>query len=242
MLHKQSILKEIMTVYAARVRQKMTQTNNPQKDKLRVLIADDFQETRRNTRLMISTLDNVEVVAIASNGVQAVEMTQEHRPDIVILDVNMPEMDGLTAFKHIVQEYPGTGCIIISAEKSPATVSAAMSIGIHEYLVKPFLVEELEASINRVIENLRETRQKIAKFNKANTNNLVYLEQLAHEYLKDGRTDNQATQIFERLAEYPQCDTRWLETLAMMYAIRREWSKLKALAERLEHRTSGHNK
>ena len=76
----------------------MTQTNNPQKDKLRVLIADDFQETRRNTRLMISTLDNVEEVAIASNGVQAIEMTQEHRPDIVILDVNMPEMDGLTAF------------------------------------------------------------------------------------------------------------------------------------------------
>ena len=53
---------------------------------------------------------------------------------------------------------------------------------------------------------------------------------------------NAADEIFERLAEYPQCDTRWLETLAMMYAIRREWSKLKALAERLEHRTSGHNK
>ena len=46
----------------------MTQTSNPKKEKLRILIADDFQETRRNTRLMIATLDNVEVVAIASNG------------------------------------------------------------------------------------------------------------------------------------------------------------------------------
>ena len=81
----------------------MTRTNHPKKEKLRILIADDFQETRRNTRLMIATLDNVEVVAIASNGVQAVAMTKEHRPDIVILDVNMPEMDGLTAFQHIVE-------------------------------------------------------------------------------------------------------------------------------------------
>ena len=214
----------------------MAQTDKPKKEKLRILIADDIQETRRNTRLMISTVDNVEVVAIASNGVQAVEMTKEHRPDIVILDINMPEMDGLTAFKHIVQSYPGTGCILISGEKSPVTVSAAMSIGIQEYLVKPFLTEELEAAIQRVSESLRETRQKIAQSIQANTNNLVYLEHLAGEYLQEGRTDEQATQIFERLAENPHCDIRWLETLAMMYAIQRQWGKLKFLAERLEYK------
>ena len=214
----------------------MAQTNNPKKEKLRILIADDFQETRRNTRLMIAALDNLEVVAIASNGQQAVEMTKEHRPDIVILDVNMPVMDGLTAFKHIVQEYPGTGCIIISAESNPATVSKAMSIGIQEYLVKPFVVEELETAIKHVSEQLRETRQKIVQLNQSNTNYVAYLEQLASEYLKEGRTDDEATKIFERLAENPQCNLRWLETLAMMYAIQREWGKLKSLAERLEYK------
>ena len=214
----------------------MTQTHNPKKEKLRILIADDFQETRRNTRLMIATLDNVEVVAIAANGQQAVEMTKEHRPDIVILDVNMPVMDGLTAFKHIVQAYPGTGCIIISAENNPATVSKAMSIGIQEYLVKPFLTEELETAINHVREQLRETRQKIVQLNQSNANYVAYLEQLANEYLKEGRTDDEATQIFERLAENPQCNLRWLETLAMMYAIQRKWGKLKSLAERLEYK------
>lgn len=214
----------------------MTQNYNPKKEKLRILIADDFQETRRNTRLMIATFDNVEVVAIASNGQQAVEMTKEHRPDIVILDVNMPVMDGLTAFKHIVQAYPGTGCIIISAENNPATVSAAMSIGIQEYLVKPFLAEELETAIKHVSEQLQETRQKIVRFNQENANYLEYLEHLANEYLKEGRTDEQATQIFERLAENPQCNPRWLETLAMMYAIQRKWGKLKSLAERLEYK------
>ncbi|MBC7878898.1 MAG: response regulator [Anaerolineales bacterium] len=215
----------------------MSQFDTQKKEKLRILIADDVQETRRNTRLMMSELNYVEVVAIASNGLQAVEMTKEHRPDIVILDINMPEMDGLTAFKHIIKAYPGTGCIIISAENDPATVKAATSIGIQEYLVKPFIIEELEAAIKHVSELLLETRKKIAKSNQVKTNHpapTLPLEQLANEYLKEGRTDDQATQVFERLAQNPQCDIRWLETLAMMYAIRREWGKLKSLAARLE--------
>jgi lipopolysaccharide biosynthesis regulator YciM len=65
---------------------------------------------------------------------------------------------------------------------------------------------------------------------------VAYLEQLASEYLKEGRTDDEATQIFERLAENPQCNLRWLETLAMMYAIQRKWGKLKLLAARLEYK------
>jgi CheY-like chemotaxis protein len=102
----------------------MTQTGGSQGPKLRALIADDVQETRRNTRLMLSTL-GVEVVAIASNGLQAVEMAKEHHPDLVLLDINMPEMDGLTAYKHIALNHPDTGCIIISAESDAATLRLA---------------------------------------------------------------------------------------------------------------------
>ena len=220
----------------------MTQNDISKKGKLRILIADDVHETRRNTRLMIATMDNVEVTAIASNGVQAVEMTKEYHPDIVILDINMPAMDGLTAYKHIIQEYPGTGCIIISAESDPATVKAASSIGIQEYLVKPFTTDELEAAIKHVIILLQETRQKIARIRHENLNNIVYLKQLANEYLKEGRTDDDAIQIFERLAADPQCDVRWLESLAMIYAVRWEWGKLKSLAARLEQKINSNNK
>ena len=216
----------------------MTQPEKSPKDKLRVLIADDIHETRRNTRLMIATLDNVEVIAIASNGRQAVEMAKEQRPDIVILDINMPEMDGLTAYKHIVQAYPNTGCIVISAENSPAIMTVAASIGIKEYLTKPFTIDELETAIKHVQKQLKETRPKAIQFNQANLNSAIQLEQLAHEYLKEGRTDDQALQIFERLAQNPQCEIRWLETLAMIHAIRREWGKVKSLAARLEKETS----
>lgn len=216
----------------------MTQNDISKKGKLRILIADDVHETRRNTRLMIATMDNVEVTAIASNGVQAVEMTKEYHPDIVVLDINMPAMDGLTAYKHIIQEYPGTGCIIISAESDPATVKAATSIGIQEYLVKPFTTDELEAAIKRVIVLLSETRKKIVQSHQANLNNIVYLKQVANDYLKEGRTDDEAIQIFERLAADPQCDVRWLEALAMIYAVRWEWGKLKILAARLEKKNN----
>lgn len=211
----------------------MTQIPNPQK-KLRILIADDVQETRRNTRLMIASLDNAEVVAIASNGRQAVEMTEEQRPDIVILDINMPEMDGLTAYKHIVKAHPNTGCIIISGEDNPAIMKIAATIGIQEYLTKPFIIEELESALNRVSKRLQENRPKASKPDPSTINNFASLELLAKEYLKEGRTDDEATRVFENLAKNPQCATRWLETLAMIYAIRREWGKLKSLAIRLE--------
>src|SRR5512134_2044342 len=98
------------------------------KRKSRVLIADDVQETRRNTRLMLATIDDVEVVAIAANGLQAVQLAKEHHPDIVLLDINMPEMDGLTAYREINKVYPDIGCIIISAEKDTATLRTAISI------------------------------------------------------------------------------------------------------------------
>jgi YesN/AraC family two-component response regulator len=208
-------------------------SNIPRKNKLRILIADDVQETRRNTRLMLSEIEHVEVVAIASNGKQAVEMTEEQRPDIVILDINMPEMDGLTAFKHIVKMFPGTGCIIISGEKDPVTVQKADSIGANDFLVKPFTIEEMEAAIKNVRESTQETRQKIAQENQINIKT-VSLEELANQYLQEGRTDSQSTQVFERLAQNPKCDIRWLEALAMIYAVQGEWGKLKMLAERLE--------
>lgn len=203
------------------------------KNKLRILIADDIHETRRNTRLMLSEIGYVEVVAIASNGRQAVEMTEEQRPDIVVLDINMPEMDGLTAFKHIVQMFPGTGCIFISGEKDEVTVQKAEALGVNAFLAKPFTIEEIEAAIKNVVENIRIKRQKIAQSNQVNVKT-VSLEELANEYLKEGRTDSQSTQLFERLAQNPNCDLRWLEALAMIYAVQGEWGKLKVLAERIE--------
>ena len=215
----------------------MTQPAGHPNSKMRVLIADDIQETRRNTRLMLATIDDVEVVAIASNGLQAVQLAKEHQPDIVFLDINMPEMDGLTAYQEIHKILPGTGCVIISAEKDTSTLQTAMSIGVQEYLIKPFTVEELEVAVARVHERVGLMRKKFEQDTQVRKQREAFLVQLATEYAKTRRTDDKAMQVFEYLAENPKCDIRWIQNLAMIYIVRKRWGKLKALAEKAEKRT-----
>jgi YesN/AraC family two-component response regulator len=215
----------------------MMQTAVPPRRKLKVLIADDVQETRRNTRLMLATIDDVEVVAIASNGLQAVDLARQHHPDILLLDINMPELDGLSAYKRINQFYPDTGCIIISAEKDVTTLRTAISVGVQEYLIKPFTVDELETAIARVAPRVQQARQKLAQAEQLRKRNETYLSQLASEYAKTRRTDDKAVEVFERLAEYPNCEMRWLQNLAMIYIVRQDWGKLKILAAKVEQRT-----
>jgi YesN/AraC family two-component response regulator len=215
----------------------MTQTEVSPIGKLRVLIADDIQETRRSVRLMLSMNPDVVVVAIATNGRQAVELAKEHHPDILVMDVNMPEVDGLAAFKEISQIHPDTGCIIISAQKDPMVLGSAMSLGAQEYLVKPFTIDELNEAVNRVGVQVEESRQKLVQADQLYKKSDGYLKKLADEYAKSKRTDDQALGIFEQLAENPECEMRWLRTLAMLYIVREEWGKLKTLAARLEKQT-----
>jgi len=219
----------------------MTQAESSSQKKLRVLIADDIQETRRNTRLMLSMIDNVEVVAIASNGLQAVEMSKEQHPDIVVLDVNMPEMNGLAAFKQISKNHPDTGCVIISAEKDSEILRMAMSIGIRDYLFKPFTVDQLEVAVEKVSARLAEKRQQSEKTAQLRQKNEVYVKQLAIEFAKNRRTDDKAIEVYEYLAANPACELRWLRTLAMVYVIRQEWGKLRTLAARLEIQSNQNN-
>ena len=199
-----------------------------------MLIADDIQETRRSTRLMLSMIPDVEVVAIASNGLQAVQMSKEQKPDIVVLDINMPELNGLDAFKQIKIMHPDTGCIIISAQSESHILQEAMSIGIRDYLFKPFTVDQLEEAVEKVGDRIRKSRQESVQRQQLVQRNAAYLKQLANEYIKSRRTDDQALKVFEHLAADPACELRWLRTLAMVYVIRQDWGKLRTLAARLE--------
>jgi YesN/AraC family two-component response regulator len=215
----------------------MTQPEGSHNRKIKVLIADDVQEARRNTRLMLATIDDVEVVAMAANGIQAVELAKERRPDVVLLDINMPEMDGLAAYREIAKIHPDTGCIIISAEKDTTTLRTAMSIGVQEYLIKPFTIEELEAAITRAQKRVEQVHRKTAQTDELNKQREAYLVQLAVEYAKARRTDDQAIEVFEQLAENPKCEARWLQNLAMIYVVRQKWDRLKILAEKIEKRS-----
>jgi len=205
--------------------------------RLRVLIADDIQETRRNTRVMLTMNPEVEVIAVASNGREALELAREKNPDLAILDINMPEMDGLSAFEEMRKINPDIVCIIISAEKENQTLRRAMSVGAREYLIKPFTVDEINLAVYNVGQRILQKRQNRVKIDNVREEREAYIRRLANEYAKTRRTDKKALEVFEHLAANPDCELRWLRILAMIYVIRQEWKKLQVLAERLEQRS-----
>jgi YesN/AraC family two-component response regulator len=202
--------------------------------RLKVLIADDIEETRRNTRVMLAMNPEVDVVAIARNGTQAVELAKEHVPDLAILDINMPGMDGLSAFEAMKEINPDIACIIISAEKENQTLRRAMSVGAREYLIKPFTVDELNLAVHKVGKRIIEKRKEVVHIDKVREQREAYVKRLAIEYAKTHRVDDRALEVFEHLARNPDCELRWLRILAMVYVVRQEWSKLRGLAERLD--------
>jgi YesN/AraC family two-component response regulator len=202
--------------------------------RLRVLIADDIQETRRNTRVMLAMNPEVDVVAEARNGKQAIEMARDCKPDIAILDINMPEIDGLTAYEAMLETNPNIACIVISGEKDNQTIRRAMSVGAREYLIKPFTVDELNLAVHKVGQPIIQKRKEEAHLKKVREQRETYMKGLASEFVRSRRVDDEALRVFEHLATNPQCEVRWLRTLAMIYVIRQEWGKLVGLAERLD--------
>ena len=206
---------------------------NKSNESYRVLIADDVLETRRNTRLMLADNPMVDIVAIAQNGREAIKLAKKHQPDIALLDINMPEMNGFEAFQEMSKIFPTMACIIISAEEDNQSFRSAMNVGAREYLVKPFTMYQLHNAIQRVGDIVNKERQKAEVADRLRRQRKNYLTQLAVEYSKSRRTDDEALEVYEQLAADPHCSLRWLRTLAMVYIIRQEWRKLQVLAGRL---------
>lgn len=215
----------------------MSQLTGSSPEKLRILIADDTSETRRSTRLMLSMLPAAEVVAIAKNGREAVELTRQHRPDIALMDVNMPEMDGISAIREMMAEWPHMACIVISAERDAQTLLDAMAAGARGYLTKPFTTDQLVDTLRRVVKQMRVARQPGGDVAALRQQRDKFMKELANEYIRARRTDEKAMEVFEILAQDPNCETRLLTALAMIYALSNKWGKLKNLAERLEKQT-----
>ena len=119
-------------------------------DNIRVLIVDDISSTLDNLKKLLSFEDDIDVVATATNGREAVETSKELGPDIVLMDVNMPEMDGIHATEVLATEAPNSPVIIMSVQGERDYLRRAMQSGAREFLIKPFSGDELIASIRRV--------------------------------------------------------------------------------------------
>jgi pilus assembly protein CpaE len=118
--------------------------------KIRVLIVDDIPETRENVRKLLYFEKDIEVVGAAANGTEGIEMARSLRPDIVLMDINMPDIDGISATEAICQSVSEVQIIMMSVQGETDYLRRSMLAGAREFLVKPFSADELIASIRRV--------------------------------------------------------------------------------------------
>ncbi len=122
-------------------------------DKIRVLIVDDLPETRENVRKLLQFELDVEVVGQAGNGSQAIEAARQHKPDIILMDINMPGVDGISASETVLKIVPTAQIIIMSVQSEADYIRRAMLAGARDFLMKPFSGDELTTAIRRVYEN-----------------------------------------------------------------------------------------
>ena len=129
-------------------------------EKIRVLIVDDIAETCENIRKLLQFESDVEVVGAARSGREAIDLAKETKPDVILMDINMPDMDGITATEHIKQNLPFTQIIILSVQSDSNYMRRAMVAGANDFLIKPPTIEELTSAVRRAAKKGREERGK----------------------------------------------------------------------------------
>jgi CheY-like chemotaxis protein len=117
--------------------QPSSDSTSPLPDRTRVMIADDHDTVRSIVRTLLTMEGDFEVVAEASNGREAVNLAQIHRPDIIIMDMTMPMLDGISATREVLQVLPETKVLIFSANQDPAASRAALAAGAVGFIKKP---------------------------------------------------------------------------------------------------------
>ncbi|MFZ5899431.1 MAG: response regulator [Bacillota bacterium] len=117
---------------------------------IKILIVDDVANTREDIRRLLFFEEDIKVIGEADDGTLAVASAEDLRPDIVLMDVNLPEVDGITATELITSKVPESAVIIISIQGEQEYIRKAMAAGASDYLVKPFSGTELASTIRRV--------------------------------------------------------------------------------------------
>ncbi|HXS98607.1 MAG TPA: response regulator transcription factor [Candidatus Limnocylindrales bacterium] len=147
---------------------------------IRILLADDHSVMRTGLRLVLERQDDFEVVAEASDGRQAVSMAQQHQPEVAVLDITMPNLNGIEAARQITASQPQTCVIMLSMHSDEAYVLRALKAGARGYLLK-------ESAEGELIDAVRAVSQGKAFFSPAVSRVLVedYVRQLQDREIED---------------------------------------------------------
>jgi pilus assembly protein CpaE len=132
-------------------------------EKIRVLIVDDVSETRENVRKLLQFESDVEVVGVARTGKEAIQISQDLQPDVVLMDINMPDMDGISATEAIRAKQPAVQVVILSVQGDQNYMRRAMLAGARDFLTKPPMGDELISAIRRAGAMAQSERSKSAQ-------------------------------------------------------------------------------
>jgi DNA-binding NarL/FixJ family response regulator len=129
---------------------------------IRVLLADDHKIVREGLKSLLEKDPDIEVVAMADNGRTAVQLAGELKPDIAVLDIAMPEINGIEATRRISQDYPAIKVLTLSMHSARRFITEALSAGAKGYLLKDCAAEELVRAIHTVAGNETYLSPKVA--------------------------------------------------------------------------------
>lgn len=120
---------------------------------IRLLVADDHALVRATVRRLIDAMDGIRVVGEACNGRETIEAIERTRPDVVVLDILMPELNGLDSARQILERHPQTRILYLSMHNSPDYVRHARIVGARGYILKESSAEEMEQAIRAVADD-----------------------------------------------------------------------------------------
>jgi pilus assembly protein CpaE len=127
---------------------------------IRLLIVDDIAETRENIRKLLQFEADFEIVGAARNGREGIDLAKELQPDVILMDINMPDIDGITATETIREEVPFAQIVILTVQADPNYMRRAMLAGARDFLTKPPAIDEMIGAVRRAGEIAQEERSK----------------------------------------------------------------------------------
>jgi len=131
-------------------------------DQIRVLVVDDIPETRDHLTKLLGFESDIDVVGSAASGREALEMASRLSPDVILMDINMPDMDGIAATEQLSATVPNAAVVMMSVQGEADYLRRSMLAGAREFLVKPFSSDELTASIRQISARERDKISRLA--------------------------------------------------------------------------------
>jgi DNA-binding NarL/FixJ family response regulator len=125
-------------------------TDGPGPAPIRVLIADDQRVVREGLSMLVKLIDDVKVVGVACDGAEAVRLAEAQQPDVILMDLRMPDLDGIAATAQLRERLPAARVLVLTTYADEDAIFPALQAGARGYLTKDASAEQIEAAIRAV--------------------------------------------------------------------------------------------